>query len=199
METPRQSVAKLANQKQWYQALFEKADNWEFQLCCKANRLANIPLVKRFFCMVSRLGDGCFWYLVMAAMPLLLGDEGTRVSFYLIFTGLVCTICYKQLKRKLTRERPFVSFSSIQAATPPLDQYSFPSGHTMHAVCFNTVLAIFTPIIALVILPFTLLVMLSRVILGLHYPSDVLVGALLGSLIALTLSLSIDLTHLHLF
>lgn len=66
----------------------------------------------------------------------------------------------------------------------------------MHAVCFTTVLAIFAPWIALAVLPFTLLVMLSRVILGLHYPSDVVIGAVLGGSLAWGGCSLIDLTGL---
>jgi undecaprenyl-diphosphatase len=66
----------------------------------------------------------------------------------------------------------------------PLDKFSFPSGHTLHAVVFGVVALNYYPQLAFIILPFTTLVGLSRVVLGLHYPSDVLAGALIGSLIA---------------
>jgi undecaprenyl-diphosphatase len=62
----------------------------------------------------------------------------------------------------------------------PLDRFSFPSGHTLHAVVFTTVLGFYFPSLMLAVLPFTFLVAVSRVILGLHYPSDVIVGAVIG-------------------
>ena len=62
-----------------------------------------------------------------------------------------------------------------------LDRYSFPSGHTLHAVCFTTlVVGEFPDPWALLLIPFSLLVAISRVTLGLHYPSDVLAGGALG-------------------
>ncbi|HET7766673.1 MAG TPA: phosphatase PAP2 family protein, partial [Burkholderiales bacterium] len=61
----------------------------------------------------------------------------------------------------------------------------FPSGHTLHAVAFSMVAISFYPALAWLLVPFTLLVASSRVVLGLHYPSDVLAGAALGAIIAL--------------
>jgi undecaprenyl-diphosphatase len=65
-----------------------------------------------------------------------------------------------------------------------LDKFSFPSGHTLHAVLFCVVMINYYPQLSFIVVPFTALVGLSRVVLGLHYPSDVLAGALLGGMIA---------------
>ena len=78
------------------------------------------------------------------------------------------------------RERPYVTFAGILAGTPPLDRYSFPSGHTLHAVCFAVLGSHYLPELALPLAGFAVLVALSRVVLGLHYPTDVAAGALLG-------------------
>jgi undecaprenyl-diphosphatase len=67
------------------------------------------------------------------------------------------------------------------AAWPALDRFSFPSGHTMHAVAFSLIAATTFPELAWPLWSFTVLVALSRPMLGLHYPSDVLAGALLGT------------------
>ncbi|HNW79764.1 MAG TPA: phosphatase PAP2 family protein, partial [Candidatus Competibacteraceae bacterium] len=66
----------------------------------------------------------------------------------------------------------------------PLDEYSFPSGHTLHAVSFSIIAVYYYPVLAWLVLPFTVLVALSRLVLGLHYPSDVLAGILLGAALA---------------
>lgn len=70
----------------------------------------------------------------------------------------------------------------IRLGERPLDHFSFPSGHTLHAVMTTTVLGYIQPV--LLMLPFTILVAVSRMILGLHYPSDVAVGAMIGGSVA---------------
>jgi undecaprenyl-diphosphatase len=82
------------------------------------------------------------------------------------------------------RERPFIGLIGIECAMPPLDRYSFPSGHTLHAVAFTVLAVGYVPWLAVLLVPFALLVAASRVVLGLHYPSDVAVGALLGASLA---------------
>ena len=72
------------------------------------------------------------------------------------------------------RPRPFAADLRIRAWVAPLDEYSFPSGHTLHAVSFSVVALAYYPWLAPLLLPFTAGVALSRVVLGLHYPSDVL-------------------------
>mgnify|MGYP000170995673 CR=1 FL=1 len=162
---------------------FDRADQREYLLCQAINRSVRFRPVLGYFRMVSRLGDGWFWYALILSLPLLDPAVGPGLALLMAMTGLVCTLTYKLLKRWLIRERPFISFPAINCGTPPLDRYSFPSGHTLHAVCFQTMLAVALPGLATLLLPFTLSVAASRVVLGLHYPSDVLAGAMIGGMI----------------
>jgi undecaprenyl-diphosphatase len=95
-------------------------------------------------------------------------------------TGLVALGLYRGLKRWTRRPRPFRRHAGIVAHVPPLDEFSFPSGHTLHAVSFSLVALAYYPVLAPILLPFTLLVAASRVVLGLHYPSDVLAATGIG-------------------
>jgi undecaprenyl-diphosphatase len=82
------------------------------------------------------------------------------------------------------RPRPFNVYPAIKCVGKTLDQFSFPSGHTLHSVVFTLVALSYYPGLFWLLVPFTGMVALSRPILGLHYPSDVLAGAALGALIA---------------
>jgi len=133
---------------------------------------------------VSWLGDGKLWYVLIATLPWWGGADGLTCALYMLALGAVNLIFYKALKLRVARKRPFVSCPGIRACARSLDEFSFPSGHTMHAVAFSLVLSHYHPALALPLWIFTVLVSLSRMVLGLHYPSDVAVGALIGWLTA---------------
>jgi undecaprenyl-diphosphatase len=168
--------------------VMRRFDAAELSLCVQVNRACARPGVREFFRVISRLGDGLFWYALMLALPLLYGDTGRQAALQMVVTGVVGVALYKGLKHTLVRERPFISDTRISLGMAPLDRYSFPSGHTLHAVSFTILASAYFPELAIVLVPFAALVAASRVILGLHYPTDVLAGALLGTVLS-TLSL----------
>lgn len=159
-------------------------------LCLRLNRGARIRWVRSLFRLVSRLGDGVFWYVLMLWLLLSPEDRASLVVLHMAATGLACTALYKWLKARTSRPRPYQVNRAITCDAAPLDHFSFPSGHTLHAVAFSTVLLTYYPAFAWLVLPFSLLVALSRMVLGLHYPSDVLAGGAIGILVS-SLSLAL--------
>lgn len=164
-------------------------------LCLRTNAWCARTGVLHVFATVSRLGDGIAWYLLMAAMVLADGFDGLRASAHMAATGALALLLYKALKRWTRRPRPFAADVRIRAWIAPLDEFSFPSGHTLHAVSFSIVALAHYPRLAWLLLPFTALVALSRVVLGLHWPSDVLAALLIGGGLG-TLSLRLGLALL---
>ena len=164
---------------------FDRIEQFELPICLYFNRASSYKFISTFFKVVSRLGDGVFWYSLIAATVFLVGETAVLPALHMLITGGIGVCIYKILKERLVRERPFITHARIQCNTQPLDRYSFPSGHTLHAVSFSIILTFYYPILVWLVLPFALLVAMSRFILGLHYISDVIVGGIIGGSLAI--------------
>lgn len=148
--------------------------------CLRTNRWCARTGVLRYFAAISRLGDGVFWYALMLGMIAFGGAKGPQAAGHMAATGVASLLLYKLLKRWTRRPRPFASDVRIKAWVAPLDEFSFPSGHTLHAVAFTLIALAYYPQLAWVLIPFSASVAVSRVVLGLHYPSDVLAATGIG-------------------
>jgi undecaprenyl-diphosphatase len=162
----------------------QQIKTWDMELCVFCNRQSRNFTVRNLFRLASRLGDGVFWYTLMVVLLLQYQSEAMPAVLHMIVVGLLGTAIYKFIKGKTLRPRPFNVYPAIVCVGKTLDQFSFPSGHTMHAVAFSIVVVFYFPALIWLVTPFAILVALSRPILGLHYPSDVLAGAALGAVIA---------------
>lgn len=135
----------------------------------------------------TRLGDGWLWLLVAGALAAGGTDEHRVLAGAAVSAG-VANVALVVLKGRVRRPRP-CDFEKPKAfAVQPLlhfpsDRYSFPSGHSLNAFAIVSVLALSFPILAWPLLVLAASVAASRVVLGLHFLSDVLVGAVLGGLI----------------
>lgn len=85
------------------------------------------------------------------------------------------------LKMVLPRLRPYLQLNHLHTFPNPLTDYSFPSGHTTAAFSIATTFISHVPILIIILLPYAILVGFSRMYLALHYPTDVLIGFVIGT------------------
>lgn len=169
----------------WLRMGLHRYLGWEQAITLAANRLSEFRPVRTVFATASRLGDGIGWYLILLGLAWRDGMTAFLPVAWMLGTALVGLLLYGAIKKLTARPRPCAVCDGIRLSVPPLDKYSFPSGHTLHAVNFSIQLVAYAPELAWLVVPFALLVAASRMVLGLHYLSDVLAGALLGGLLAM--------------
>ncbi|WP_133408014.1 phosphatase PAP2 family protein [Parashewanella tropica] len=129
---------------------------------------------------ISASGDG-HYYVLLAVMLLLFHSKGQQL-FNLLLTSFAIELpLYVLLKNSIRRTRPCYCFQGIELGFEPSDKFSLPSGHTAAATVMATATCFVLPILGAVLLVWALLIGLSRVALMVHYPTDIIAGALLGS------------------
>ncbi len=140
---------------------------------------------QRWMLLATRLGDGWLWALVALSL-LAAGDYAVLVAAS--FSCAAANGVMILLKRKFRRSRPCPSmnnafFQMLRADLSAFDDFSFPSGHTMNAFAIGTVLSALHPTLLPVMVFVAMNVAASRIVLRMHFLTDVLVGAVLGTLI----------------
>jgi undecaprenyl-diphosphatase len=133
---------------------------------------------------VSRTGDGPLYVMIAAAVWFAELPRAQAFCSTLILAFAIERPLYFLLKNSLKRNRPEQVVPGVSAVVVPADQFSFPSGHTSAAFCFATIAGI---LLLGPYNPFFLwatAIALSRVVLAVHFPCDVIAGAMIGSAIA---------------
>lgn len=129
---------------------------------------------------LSFSGDGYFYVVLGLAI---IYFEAKNAEQYM-YTGLIaCFIeipSFIGLKLLFKRNRPFQQLSTAKRAIQPSDKFSLPSGHSAAAFLIASLICLFYPAYAYLAILWACGIGASRVVLGVHYPSDILAGALLG-------------------
>ncbi|MEX0740455.1 MAG: phosphatase PAP2 family protein [Pseudohongiella sp.] len=158
------------------------------------NRLHQRGQLETLVRFISFTGDGYLYLLMGLSLPLLFPEQGTAFLLAGLLAFVIELPIYCILKKSFKRRRPFHVVQAMSPVLKPSDEFSFPSGHTTAAFMIAGITSICFPGVSLVAYTWAALIGLSRVMLRVHFISDVLAGMLLGSLIAY-LSLSVTSSY----
>lgn len=135
---------------------------------------------------VSRTGDGPLYVVIAIILWLTKVPQARSFCMTLALAFAIERPLYFYIKNSFKRNRPEKVVHGIRGVVVPADQFSFPSGHTSAAFCFATTAGMlfvnsYNPFFL-----WAVSIGVSRVVLAVHFPGDVMAGAVVGSVIAMT-------------
>ena len=138
------------------------------------------PFLDKIMLFITGLGNnGLIW--IMIAIGLFLFPK-TRMCGITMILALLMSLIFGNalLKNLVARPRPCWIDSKLGTLpTIPMD-YSFPSGHTFSSFAAATVMILYFKKFGILPLILAVLIGFSRLYFGVHYPTDVIFGALFG-------------------
>ena len=133
--------------------------------------------ITKFFIQIP--GQICIAFI--GAICLFAGRKYTKFSSLIFLSAFVIArYSYKTIKLFVQRPRPFHALENVRLLLGEKDGFSFPSGHATTSFCLATAIAMRYPKLRYPIFIVAIIIALSRPYVGVHYPSDILVGAILG-------------------
>ena len=136
--------------------------------------------------VATRSGDGWLWYSLGIILLIFGGEHRFQAIGAGLCSAAVGILLFRWLKKKSRRKRPCEIEPHCWSVILPPDNYSFPSGHSITAFAIAIAIGLFYPYLQLCLLVVALLIAASRIVLGMHFLSDVLAGSTIGVVLGFT-------------
>lgn len=145
------------------------------------NQRIQHQFLDHFFTKITHLG-GATASIMVAICLACFGQGSLRTAGIQALIALTIShIPVAIMKKRYPRLRPYLVHPQTITQKNPLTDHSFPSGHTTAIFSVMIPIVYAMPMLGLALIPIACIVGLSRIYLGLHYPSDCIVGCLLGT------------------
>jgi undecaprenyl-diphosphatase len=165
----------------WMSSLVHRMDRLEAPTVLRIASVSRRLSLFRASVLVNRLANGWMYLIVGALLIGLKGWQSWRPAAAGLISVGICQILYRIVKPALARRRPCDAYSALQSSEKPLDKYSFPSGHCMTAVAVAIPLGWAFPAAIPIMIFVVLVIGWARLSLGHHYPSDLIMGCIIGA------------------
>ena len=160
--------------------------NRDHRLMRKVNKWPAPKWIRLSAVGATKAGDGWLWYLIGLSILLFGGSDRLTAIASAGSAAFAGTGIFISLKKISGRKRPCEIEPHCWARLLPPDQFSFPSGHTITAFSVAVSLGEFYPMLLVALIACALAIATSRILLGMHFLSDVIVGAVLGTGLAMS-------------
>jgi len=131
--------------------------------------------------------------ILLGAATFFIGRKYAKFTALIVLSSFVIAqYSYRAIKFFVKRPRPFETLDNVRLLLGPYGGFSFPSGHATISFCLATVIAMRYPKIRYPVFITAILVALSRVYIGVHYPTDILIGSILGIFIGYAVTKTAD-------
>jgi undecaprenyl-diphosphatase len=164
-------------------AVWNQIQSNDYRIMRRVHRWRPPRWFRMLMIFATRLGDGWLWY----ALGFILLVYGGHQRFVAIgaaaSASAVGIVLFQNLKRASRRQRPCEIEPHCWSAILPPDKFSFPSGHSITAFAVALSVGLFYPELQGCLLAVAFLIASSRIILGMHFLSDVLAGSTIGILL----------------
>lgn len=161
-------------------AIFQFVTTRDHALMRKVNRWSAPKWIRLWMIAATRSGDGWLWYGLAVIVFLFGGEERYRAIASATSAAGVGVALFIAIKKLTGRRRPCAIEPHCWSNLLPPDQFSFPSGHTITAFAIATPVMLYYPSAKFGLLFCAISIALSRILLGMHFLSDVVAGAILG-------------------
>jgi undecaprenyl-diphosphatase len=161
-------------------SLVDSVTRWDIIFFTSIFDLDGKKIVAWIMPKISHTGNGYYYPLLPLLIYIFMPDK----AFGFLISGLAAFMfelpAHLVIKNLVKRDRPCEVLANVNRRIIPADQFSFPSGHTAAAFAIATLVSLHFPMLCMPVLIWASLVGLSRIYLGVHYPTDIVAGVVIG-------------------
>lgn len=174
-------ASQILTESRLTRALVHFGEQTDHRIMLRVNRWTAPRWLRLWMVAATRCGDGWLWYVTGAAVAACGGAQRFRALAAVLLATTAGIALFLKMKKICGRKRPCAIEPHCWATLLPPDQFSFPSGHTITAFAVALSLGSFYPAMLPGLLFCAASVAASRIMLGMHFLTDVIAGAAAGS------------------